>query len=354
MNPDPAFSKDQCVDISSWPACPNCRSRDILTVSRQIKCLNCSHSGPATNKSVVFRFLEARRAILAGNPIPLQFGPFPQTVDGEFGDILGQRGMEFFQEGVFAREIFKAHRLWKEKGRFTPTALIIQQHGDAPSVMPLAPPICDSLDIARRMLFDQAHGSSAVAVFFPSPALPSLDFNHPDYLGPKDQQEYLAVNVHCFGSKAIAGRLLRNGSSIEWDREQSITEVIWQPIDWALLLSGKSSEMLRYAAAIEIAGDVNINLVVAEGMDGGVRAQISYRDPLDTISRSVSRFPYSTVEEAIDKMKMKFAAMVQEATKQSSDQIAQNFELEWGMECNRHAIIHQLRAAMLRKDGQVH
>ena len=114
------------------------------------------------------------------------------------------------------------------------------------------------------------------------------------------------------------------------------------------------SEVIRYASAILVDGDVSLTMVVAESMDGApVRAQISFRDPVQCVTTEIKNIKAATSEDAILKMRGKYKALIEQIKTLSADSIALSFEKEWGLECNHFSIIHQIKALVSNKGGKI-
>jgi len=349
---EPVFSSSVCSEASAWPSCPNCKSREVLSRGLVLKCLSCTHSGPIVSKSPVLRFLRSYNAVRPTIPCAIHCGPFPQSVDDEFGDILIERCSELFHEQLFEREIFKAKELFRKNGDFPAVALTVTVHGSQPSVLKLSPPICDSVEQARLLLADQVKDMSAVAVIFNHKYSGNIDFMSETQ--SDNQDSFLVVNLHSYGSRSIAGYVSPECDGLKWDHLNAPRQIIWQPIDWDIISSDGVSEVIRYASAILVDGDVSLTMVVAESMDGApVRAQISFRDPVQCTTTEIKNIKAATSEDAILKMKGKYKALIEQIKTLSADSIALSFEKEWGLECNHFSIIHQIKALVSNKGGKI-
>lgn len=352
---DQVFPDTAVADPANWPACPNCKSREVLVAHSTLKCLDCHHSGSISRKPTVLKFLDARyHRTTALNADCFQFGKFPQVVESDFGDILMERTREMHQELVFEREIFRARNVFATKGKFTPVAVTIPFYGRPPTLLNLGLPVCDNPAVARMLLADQARGMTAIAVMFQGNDFPSMDFMSTEPTGAMEPDS-LIINVHTYGSRALMGHIPLGdlGAPIKWNPSFCMKEVIWQPVDWNLFCGDGVHEVIRYAAVVEIEGDINVTISVMEKMDGGLMARINYRDPVTGATSLRKTIKADTVEEAIEKAKAKFQSLLSNARELAPDGVSMSFELEWGMEVGHFAVLHQIRAAVANKGGKV-
>ena len=192
------------ADTAAWPQCPSCKSKDIIFAEGLVRCLSCSRTGSSDDlrKHKAFRYMAARTSISAREPgNVIQFGPFPQNADSEFGDILKEGIAQLTQQTLFNRYLFQARRHLEEKGCFPPTLIAYAELGHTPQAWTLKTkdlPVEESLTFIRGI----ASASEAVAILF------EADSEGRDYADPEGVAEYARnfsqTNIEHPGVKAQA------------------------------------------------------------------------------------------------------------------------------------------------------
>ena len=332
MNPhllDPALF----ANPAEWPRCPQCATRDVLVANRRQYCLNCSNRSPIGQGQGQLRgriapFVLAASLVqgagLAGPAV--QFGPFPQSTDPEFGHILHARRVEAVLDEVLDPLVEKAAAYRARHGAFTRTGLRFPTLFARPEAVELGDAEMEEvIETGRR----HARGADAYADLFLA--------HETDGTPPP----FLMVHFECYGAPPILrGSSLSASEPTDTIRQRGVHDFLYQPLYWPAYLIDPAHETLHYAAGLEARGSSNACLAVTESLDSGeILLRKVLRAPGDPAPRSDRTKRFDSTEEAVAAARTEYRRLTNliEAEAQVF-----SFEREFGLERNFLSIVGEL------------
>lgn len=336
-------------NVSEWPCCPNCKSRELLIRGTSEKCLLCNYTSKDQINSRVKKLVMSKMCLEKISTI--HFGPFPQVVDSDFGDMLSDKVSENDQEEVFENDILKAIKQMKKNGSFPTVSISKELRFDDSELMSLEVPI----EIAREKLKRSSATKSAVIVFFMQKENSAVDFMTSDSVcGRETTGANLGFNVQIYGSPTISGfaNMSHDKPEICWLHNTNCQDLIWYHANWNLIPRNSNLEAIRFFGVISITDEININLIVCEKLDGGIRGEIAIKD-ISAMTTVIKKISAITIEEMISKMKDKYEEFLKKARNDCPDNIELYFSKEWDLDSNINVIRNQIRALVCNKDGLI-
>ena len=323
------IDESQAADPKNWPACPSCRSRDLIILGEQAKCLSCSYSG--TKESVsgnsIFVTLAVNKAII--NPklynSGIHFGPFPQNAGDEYGDILEERMNQLVQEGLFARYYHQAVGYLKKYNQLPLICIYYEKVGDTPVMLTLKKPPEGGVEQIRRSIIRRGRGCEAIGILFPTDKV--VDQSWQTDWNPTGTN--VGVNTFMYGRPALT----------------NVQEVFWQPVDWNITTPVRGRMELRYLGLIEVKDDINVTISVRENMDTGATiGMISFRD-VGIVSEPAryKTLDGDSVTAIIERAKDNYKRIVDRTLEELSEEaFLFRFEREWDMTIEQPVIMNEI------------
>ena len=316
---------------AEWPRCPQCLTRDVLVANRRQYCLNCSHRAPIGQgqlRGQVAPFLLVA-SLLQGDNLSgpaVQFGPFPQSTDPEFGHILHARRVEAVLDEVLDPIVEKARGYYERHGEFARVGLRFSTVFSKPEVIEIGDAEMEVLVETGRQ---RARGADAYADLFLSREMDGTP------------SPFLIIHFECYGAPPIfRGSSLLPSEPSDTIRQHSVHDYLYQPLYWPAYLVDPKHETLHYAAGLEARGSSNAALAVTESLDSG---EITFRKvlrvPGDPAPRSDRTKRFDTTEEAVDAARKEYRRLT--GLIEAEAQVF-SFEREFGLERNFLSIVGEL------------
>jgi hypothetical protein len=317
-------------NAAEWPRCPKCGSRDVLAANVRQYCLSCSARSPLADlRGQAGAY--ALAASLLQHPDQLapavQFGPFPQRPDSEFGHILHARRVEALLDGALDPLIDKARQYFQRRREFPSVGLRFKTLLSRPDVVDLSTAGMDELIERGR---ESARGADAYADLF------LMDSCHGGLTGPA-----LGVYFECYGAPGSYHSIpLSPQSSPDESYLTPGRSYLYQPIYWNDLIVDPAHETIHYAAGFEARGSSNASFAITENLNyGEIVVHTAFREPGDPEPRSKKRTVFPTTEEAVAATRARFKKLVDMI---EPDAQVFSFEREFGMERNYLGILGEL------------
>lgn len=325
--------KEKYTDPKSWPVCPECKGRDLISMSGTVKCLgNCNWTGRLEDieEAPMMRFTEVHRMIQAlSGENAAQYGPLPQDVDQDFGNVINQRLHELRQETLFDRYLYQAREYKKRHGKLPLVCIIYKRVGTTPTLMYNWLTANDDAESIRKYAQKVCAGAQAVGLLFPADR-EGADLGKGEW---NVDGEKVALNVHYYGLRP-------------WPHGIE-NFLMWQPLDWDVIPQDHKTQAIRHIGVIQAKDDTNVTQVVSENLDTGeLTAELSIRTPGKPTENYIRRtLPVDgkTLEEAVEFCK----SIAERTTKSATDQgipIDFKMDLEFGLEVDGRALLGKIKS----------
>lgn len=345
------------AEKQNWPRCSACRSRDLLLGSSYYKCLDCDHTGSIAEIQDfwITGFVTGRSITTSKGNIGahMQLGPYPQAARHDFGGILACRRQEMFRDDVCLRYWFKAVDHLSKHGQFSPAAIVWKSPLAKPEAVLALPKASDAfIESLRRNAVD----ADCVAVFFTSDD-PEADFCN----SPAPGDKYLVANLHHIGvapqtlslaTSKIAGAKSQKDTFPTYNRKSPPMDLIYQPVDWRVLVPQYGQEQLRLALGFEIEGATSATFAVKEDMDtGAFTASASVRTPGNPLPvQSKIYDSVRTVDEAVVFMREKCSGMKEKMEEVAGKAASFHYDVECDAVDHHYASVAKIQEQPLWPD----